>query len=365
MTVYIAGFTLSSLFVWLSEKNKNIKLFGILAIGILTFIATVRGLDIGIDIKYYVLRTYKIAQAFDGDIFQYMTYNPEQVEPLYLLTEYLAANVFKNVHFALFVFSAITNIFIYMALKNLRARLSVTFGWIVYCFLFYLVTLNLMRQFIAIAIMFYLFSDIKKLSLKRTIVLSLIAMGFHISGFMGIFLYIVYKFISKQMRYAVFFRKIVIGLFLLFPFLLDIILNILINVGVFSGKFLIYLDNEGELALGNMIFRSIGLANYGLYLYKNRCARKDNWNQFILYIGIIDILFLLNNGLFSLRVGKIFSVFEIIYFTIGINVFKKKGGSRKIISIVIVELLFTYWYYQFVVLNSGLVYPYEFDMNLF
>lgn len=365
MAVYIVGFIISTICIWLLEQKRTLKLFGIIAIGILTYIATVRGLNIGIDIKYYVIRNYQTALAYKGDIWRYMSYNPDQVEPLYLLTEYIAANVFQNVHFALFVFSLLSNIFVYLGLKNLRTRMSVTLGWIAYCFLFYCVTLNLMRQFIAIAVIFYLFSSPEKLSWKRVIILSVIVMGFHVSGFMGIFLYAVYKFLGDQTRKLLFLRKIGMGVFLLLPFLTDIGLSLLANIGMVSGKFLVYLDNEGDVALGNIIFRSIGLILYVLYLYKNKMSRKDNWNRFILYIGIIDVLFLLNNGLFSLRLGKTFSIFEIIYFTIGLNVFKKKGGSRRAVSIAMVILLFVYWYYQFVVLNSGLVYPYEIDNTLF
>ena len=364
MTVYIVGFVLSSLFVWLSEK-KNIKIFGILGIAILTYIATVRGLDIGIDIKFYVLRTFQTAQIYKGDLIRYMSYNPDQVEPLYLLIEYVAANVFKNVHFALFAFSVITNTFVYLGIKNLRGKIDVTLGWIAYCLLFYMVTLNLMRQFMAIAIIFYLFSNEEKLNWKRTTLLSVLAMGFHVSGFMGVFLYGVYRFLDAKAVKKSGLRYIGVGAFMLLPFIADIAINILGSIGLISGKFNVYLGNEGDVALGNIIFRSVGLGMLLLYMYKNKTASKDNWIRFLLYLAIIDILFLFNNGLFSVRIGKTFSIFEIVYFTIGLNVFKKKGGSRKIVSIAMVCLLFVYWYYQFIVLNSGEVYPYMIDTNLF
>ena len=365
MTVYIVGFVLSSLFVWLSEKKKNIKLFGIFGIAILTYIATVRGLDIGIDIKFYVLRTFQTAQIYKGDLIRYMSYNPDQVEPLYLLIEYIAANVFKNVHFALFAFSVLTNTFVYLGIKNLRGKIDVTLGWIAYCLLFYMVTLNLMRQFIAVAVIFYLFSNEKSLNWKRAIILSLLAMGFHISGFMGVFLYGVYRFLGARTIKRSGLRNIGVGAFMLLPFIADIAVNILGNIGIISGKFNVYLGNEGDVALGNILFRSVGLSIFLLYMYKNRAVRTDNWTRFILYIAVIDILFLFNNGLFSVRIGKTFSIFEIVYFTIGLNVFKKKGGSRKLVGFAMVCLLFAYWYYQFIVLNSGLVYPYEIDPQLF
>lgn len=364
MTEYIVGFVLSSLFVWLAEQNKNQKVFGILAIGILTFIATVRSFDIGIDIQYYVLKTFATAKLYPNDLISYMAYNPDQVEPLYLLIEYIAANTFENVHVALFVFSVTTNSFIYLGLKNLRKKISVTLGWIAYCFLFYMVTLNLMRQFMAISIIFYLFSDEKKMSWKRTIFFSMLAMGFHISGFMGIFLYIVYKFLNADVVKELELRKFAVGIFILLPFIANAAINAMWMLGMVSGKFSIYLGNEGNIALGNIVFRSIGLGIFLLYMYKNKVAQKDNWIRFILYLAIIDILFLINNGLFSIRIGKIFSIFEIVYFLIGLNVFKKNGSSM-IAKISLICLLFAYWYYQFIVLNSGLVFPYEIDPYLF
>jgi len=363
MAIYLAGFGFSTLFVWISEKNQKYKVFWILAVAVLTYIAAMRGLDVGIDIKYYVLKTYKIAQTYRGNFFGYIAYNPDQVEPLYMLTEYIAANVIKNVHFALFVFSLLSNTFILLGVKNLRNRMSVTVGWIAYCLLFYSVTLNLMRQFIAIAIIFYLFSDSKKLNWKRAAFFSLLAMGFHISGLMGMFLYAVYIILGKKEVTTSLFKMIVLGLFLSLPFLADILLGLFSNLGIVSGKFLLYLNNEGDVALGNIIFRSVGMVFYAFHIFRSKLVRKDHWIRFILYTGIIDILFLLNNGLFSLRVGKMFSVFEIVYFTIGLNSFKK-GKSRIIASIALTIFLFAYWYYQFVVLNSGLIYPYEFDNNM-
>ena len=365
MAIYIAGFVLSTLFVWLSEKKNKIKLFGLMAVGILTFIASIRSFDVGTDIRFYVLRTYSTAQSYQNNFMGYMSYNPDQVEPLYLIIEYLAANVFRNVHFALFSFSVITNSFILLGLKNLRGKIDVTLGWIVYCFLFYPVTLNLMRQFIAISIIFYLFSNPEKLSLKRTVILSVFAMGFHISGFMGLFLYVVYRLLNAKFIKKIGLRTIGVGFFLLLPFLADVAINVLGKMGLISGKFIVYLGNQGGIALGNILFRSIGLFLLLLYLYYKRSVRKDKWLRFILYIAIIDILFLINNGLFAVRIGKTFSIFEIIYFTIGLNVFQRKGGSRKAVGIAIICLMFAYWYYQFVRLNSGEVYPYSIDPNIF
>lgn len=365
MTVYIIGFVLSSLFIWISEIKKSIRIFSVFAIGVLTYIATIRSLDIGLDIKFYVLKTFQIAQSYKGDLAGYMAYNPDQVEPLYLLIEFLAANVFNNVHFALFAFSIITNIFVYLGIRNLRGKIDVTLGWIAYCFIFYMVTLNLMRQFMAIGIIFYLFSNERKLNWRRVIFFSLLAMGFHISGFMGMFLYGVYRFLEAKTVKRLGLRTIGVGAFMLLPFVADIAINVLGSMGLISGKFSVYLGNEGEVAFGNVIFRSIGLCMLLFYMYKNKSARKDYWIKFILYIALIDILFLFNNGLFSVRIGKIFSIFETVYFTIGLNVFEKKEGSRIFVSIAMVCLLCAYWYYQFIVLNSGLVYPYEVDTSLF
>ena len=290
-----------------------------------------------------------------------MAYNPEQVEPLYLIAEYIAANVFGSVHFALFVYSFVTNLFAYFAIKNLKDKLNVTIGWIAYCLLFYSVTLNLMRQSIAVIIIFFIFSDAKRISCKRVALLTLLAMGFHISGFMGIFLYLVYRIfeISDKSRYII--KEVSVVVFSLVPFLYDVILAILVKINILSGKYLIYIDTKGGLSLGNMLFRGLGVFIYSLYLYKRKSHKDDAWNQFILYIAVMDILFLINNGLFSYRIGKIFSVFEIIYYTIGIDIFKPKIFA----SIAIISIMFVYWIYQFVILNSGEIYPYTIDTTLF
>ena len=365
MVVYIIGFVLSTMFVWLSERKKQTWFFGFLAVAILTLIAAVRDVSIGTDIHFYVLKTFGVALKYKHNLIGYMFYNPDQVEPLYLLIEYAAANLFHNVHFALFVFSVVTNSFVYLSLKNLRGKLSSIMGWIAYCLLFYPVTLNLMRQAMAISVIFYLFSQPDKLNWKRVIVLSALAAGFHVSGFMGFFLYAIYEFLEAGAIRQTILKQIGIGIFLLLPFFADVALKILVSVGLFSGKFTSYLDTRGQIALGNMAFRSIGLAIYFFYLYRNKAVRQNNWSRFILYVGVVDILFLVDNGLFAMRVGKTFSIFEIIYFTMGLKVFENKEGSRQIAGIIVVTLMFAFWVYQFVFLNSGEVYPYMIDQSLF
>lgn len=387
MAEYVLGFILSSIFMYLSEKTHifvfpshshkcntislKINFFGSLAIATITIMSAIRALHIGTDMNFYVLRHYEKALFFDSNVLGYFSDNPDQVEPLYLLIEYISAYVFSNVHFALFSFSLITNSFIYLGIKNLKGKIDVTFGWIVYCLAFYSITLNLMRQFMSIAIIFFLFSDEIKLSWKRTIILSILAMGFHVSGVLGIFLYTVYRILNSRRLKQFKFNKqklIVWGLglcFMLIPFLLNTSIYVLWNIGIIHGKYQVYLDNTGQIAFGNILFRSVFFLLFALYLHLNKHELKnDKWLVFVLYISVVDILFLINNGLISVRIGKYFSIFEIVYFSIGLRVINSRKG-RLILWLCLVCLLFSFWYYQFVILNSGDVYPYSVDSDLF
>lgn len=366
MTVYFIGFMSSTLFMWLTKREKRHKtLYLFLAILILSVISGIRDLNVGTDIRYYVLPNFIRAQQCLGKFWTFMLNNPEQMEILYLVIEYISAAWFDNIHFALFVFSLITNTFGALAINNLKDKLNPVLAWLAYCLLFYPISLNLMRQSMAIAIVFFIFSDENKLCWRRVIGFTILAASFHITGLIGIFLYIVYQLLESRITRKIGIKNFFFLILLFLPFLSSYLLQIAISVGVLHEKYQVFLNGDGNIALGNIVFRSFGLISFALLLSKKIELRKNNWYSFLLYVAFIDVLFLINNSLLASRIAKYFSVFEVAYFAVGMEVYKKKGGARLFVSIFILILMIVYWYYQFVVLNSGEIYPYMMDTKIF
>lgn len=371
MLAYIICFIITTLIIALSENNfkrnrkKTATFLGISAVVILSVFAGIRDYSVGTDINFYILPGYREARNFLDNYFNLLKYDAYQLEATFLFFEYVSAKVFHSPHFVMFVISLITNSFAYAGMKNQHNYINIPLSWLAYCLIFFNISLNLMRQSISVAIVFYMFSLKDKLNWKKAFFLTLIATLFHISGIFGFLLYFIYLLISRKnnipnTRFWAFL------IFLSLPLIMPYAANIMKNMGLLTGKFLVFVGNQGKPAVGNIIFRSIGFLSFFLFFLRTRKKNENtNTDSFLLYVGIMNILLLLNNNLLFIRIGKYFEIFEVIYFPLGIKIYSQKKGQRLVIYILLVVLLVFYWYYLFIVLNTGSTYPYLVDPNLF
>lgn len=338
---------------------------GMFAVVILSLMAGIRSYQVGTDIQLYILPGYYQAKDYLGNFLAYIKNDRYQLEIMYLILEYISAGIFHSPHFVMFTLSLITNLFVYAGIVNMHKEINISLAWLIYCFVYFNISLNLMRQSVSVAIIFYLFSVSQNLSWKKVIIFVLVSTIFHISGLIGIVLYSVYILIGKRNRLSG-TKKIMFMISLSLPVVVTYMIEFLCIIGFFSGKYLVYVENRGDIAVGNLIFRFLGLLSFIIY-YIKKLRRNNNKDQlsFLMYVGIINIFLLLNNSLIFTRIGKFFEIFEVIYFTWGMKAYPKAKGVRLIASAALILLTFFYWYYQFIVLGSGATYPYKIDPNLF
>ena len=339
MVAYLVCFLFSTSLIALSEYflKRNRKAFVILvgcaAVLALSVMTGIRDYDVGTDIDFYILPQYSRARYLAS--FQALwNANVENAEILFLILEFIAANVFHSPHFAMFVLSLLTNGFVYMGITKQRENIDVAFAWITYCLIYFNVSLNLMRQSVCVAILFYLFSDLEKLSWKRVIFFSIFASLFHISGLIGFFFYAVYLMICRRKRIGG-MRKILFLLFLFLPVIIPIAIKTIISFGVLNQRYNIYAKNQGSVAIGNLIFRVLCLINYVLLCYHTKKDDKSQ-NYFLLYAGIMNTFFTINNSLIFIRLREYFEIFSLIYIPAGLRVYSQKNGMRIFITLLMV-----------------------------
>lgn len=367
MIPYLVCFLLSTALIALSEYSfrRNKKIFAIILGGtsvlILSIMAGIRSYDVGTDINFYILPFYRRAQSYSASFQSLWSANIENVEVLFLILEYISARVFHSPHFVMFALSLITNGFVYKGIIKQRERMSVSFAWLTYCLIYFNLSLNMMRQSVSVAILFYLFSDLEKLNWKRVIFFSAFAGLFHISGFIGIFFYAVYLIICRKNRIGG-LRQVLFLVFMLLPVIIPFAIRIVINLGILNQRYNIYAENQANVAIGNLIFRAFCLISYVLLCYRTKSNDKSQ-NYFLLYIGIMNTLFIVNNSQIFIRLREYFEIFSSIYIPSGLRVYSKKSGTRILFSLLTVIMITVYWYYTFIFLNSGETYPYSIDPN--
>lgn len=367
MVSYLVYFLFSTALIALSEfslrrNKKTLAIFlGFAAVLTLSIMAGIRSYDVGTDIDFYILPFYRRAQIYSASFQSLWSANIENVEVLFLILEYISANVFHSPHFVMFVLSLLTNGFVYKGIIKQRERMSVTFAWLTYCLIYFNRSLNMMRQSVSVAILFYLFSDLEKLNLKRVIFFSAFAGLFHISGLIGIFFYVAYLMICQR-KHIGGLRQILFLLFLLLPIVMPTVIRTIIGFGFLNQRYNIYLESQADTAVGNLIFRLLCLVSYALLCYRTKSNDKSQ-NYFLLYVGIMNTLFIVNNSQIFIRLRAYFEIYSLIYIPSGLRVYSKKSSTRILVTVLTVIMMTVYWYYIYIFLNSGETYPYSIDPN--
>ncbi|MFV0979108.1 EpsG family protein [Latilactobacillus sakei] len=362
MFIYIFSFFLSTFFVYVSGKisNKTLShISGIIAILILSILAGQRDFSVGTDVMVYVVPDFFKAQLHTGNFLQFYTDENNGMEFMYMIVQYFGATFFKTPHITLFVLSFITNSFVYLGINNQLDIESKEIGWLAYCFLFYNLTLNMMRQSVSMAIIFYAFSNFKRITFKKTIIFIVLATLFHSSGVIGILIYILFALSKVKNSYI---RNIITMLTLIVPFVLTNILEFMIGYGVISDKYTLYFTFGTDMKMDwqNILIRAIGFSSYFIYI-KLRPEIRENERMYI-NIALLDIIFPMNNSYLTWRSSTYLSFFEIKLFATGMKLFSNKNTSRILMQILLVFCMFLYWYYRYIILGYHDTYPYKFGL---
>lgn len=369
MTGYIYCFLFTILFAFLSDKmfihskRKIGVLFFILSLLIPCFIAGVRSLEVGADVKSYFLVLYncytKGMSLFEG-------MKIANVEFGYSLTMFIASKT-NNVNVALFVNQLLISLPIYLVAYDLRKkdkynnRYILTFVVIIYLMTFYSLSMNLLRQSIAISFIVYSYYNYINNNYKKALLFFLISCSFHISSIIGILIFII-DFICKKCK-----KNRIIYLFIMFTLLIAFVIGFKKILMLFPIKYSYYIGSKydnSSFSLLSIIKKLFWIVPSFIYLGRISEKTNDHYSQFLAYAVILIIDFVLyfmsfqlssagRLGYFFLYVGYFFIIPELA------NMFKRKG----IVNLLILCVLAFFWYNMTVVNNDiNKTYPYKSDV---
>jgi len=189
--VYILLFVFVILFGYIGEKRES-KSVVFSIVFILSLVAGLRAYSVGRDTISYV------------DIFSYA--EKGQFEYIYgeegfkYFCSFLT-KICENPSFIFLVIAILTNLLIVFRLYDFRHQASFTWMVGLYYVLFYFMTLNIIRQFLAVAIVFYASRYLKNNKYLRFLVAIGIATLFHTSSLVGIGFLAVEVFQWKWLNY--------------------------------------------------------------------------------------------------------------------------------------------------------------------
>lgn len=185
-------------------------LCALIGILMLSLFAGLRAKDVGVDTSGYPETFMRIASG--SRTFSDFISNCSDVanEPLGALLVYFCSRITKNTGLLLFSYQFLTVTLVYFAALKLNKKISICDSMAIYLFLFFNNSLNMMRQSVGCAFIFYgmaMLMEQKRFSIKA-IVAILIALLFHKSSIYGIILvlpvYLSFSFKKNWIKYGVY-----------------------------------------------------------------------------------------------------------------------------------------------------------------
>lgn len=372
--IYILNFFLSSWLVKVSYLvNKKIlkKLIIIFALLIPCILAGVRKEIIGTDLQVYVKPMFQLVmnsknfqEFLNGTWINNNTggiWFTTDVEIGFSLLLYLITKIFRNFQVLLFLFQVIIVSLIYKGLRAFKNQ-DLYLNMLTYYFLCYVITFNIIRQCLAIAIIFYALKFLLKRKYRYYILLNILALFFHKSAIIGLVILLLYS-ISDNNRIKLFFLKIriknkikiiiLISILALILFQLEFITNILQSLGL--EKYKSYLKGEYSFLPKQFLLR---IPFVWLIFIEYKKNKESRIHLFALLLNIID-LFLSQLGSVtpnSWRIAQYFSIYNIIFYPMVCN-----SGKYKILKkLFLISYLIFYFSYTILILGNHEVYPYLF-----
>lgn len=200
MWPYAVCFTVSCYFTKVATKYKNhdrkveYVFFSVLAVILPCLLAAFRDSTVGTDVNVYGDITFY--RSFQMDFNDYII--SRNGEYLYLLVVYICSHIVRTTNFQYFILQALTIIPFYCTLQRSKENEYAWFGMIVYYLMLFPYSLNLMRQCIAIAIIFWGFKYVQERKLLKYLLVILIATMFHTTGVVGVLIYPIYILVTTN-----------------------------------------------------------------------------------------------------------------------------------------------------------------------
>ena len=377
MYVYIICFTISCFLIFLAEKIKNKKISILIeAVGVFLpiLLAGCRNTTIGTDIEIYVRPMYDAAiksSSFLGYleekwfvIWRYMYVN--QYEPGFFALVYIVSKLFHSLGMVLFFIHLLIVVPIYCGLKKMSEGKGVWLGMLIFYLMHYNVSLNMMRQWIAMAFLFYGFTYLRDKKDVNYFIIVALASLFHVSALFGIVIYTLFVFLIRRKDIAIKMKQskikkaskivLVSSFTICCMLLLDVFVVILESIGLH--KFVVYINGDLHILVNQIVVRLPIVVL--LILNWKQLKKKTNFAAFYGMMIFLDLIIaqLISINSYSVRIATFFSEYSILSYPALIMCRKKGSIIQRCQSITLILFLIIYWIYYFCIKGIHETVPY-------
>ena len=365
--IYLLMFSISLILIYFGIKNKN-KMFGkiMIFIGLIIpcIMAGLRGMNVGSDTKGYVYNLYNNAKNikhFSGMISfsDWLYYSKDYA---YLFVTFVIAKLGLPFQVLLFVIECLIVFPIYYAIKiNSKNNKEIIVGMSLFYLLLYNLSLNMVRQSIAIAFVILIFSifinALGKRYVLKSVFLLLIGIFFHDTALSVIPLYLIYLLFNsnkiKPKHKQIVFAGLITIIIIMSIFYKQILL-VLGNSGIYP-KALMYLNKYSILD-----FNYMGTTRNALIiatvLINKKVFMKEEY-RFVLLLGVLNIVL----GLLGMMITyadriSYYALFILALLYIPKLLFKKNKITLN--GLVLLSFMVLNWIVVILINNSNETLPY-------
>ncbi len=361
MVIYLACYGAIGLLLYKFEKHNHKKAILIICILVLSLLAGFRDQTIGVDVRIYAkgvcsaadrVSSLKEAEEY---LFQSALHKINGIETGYLLMALIGEKVFGGLFGVLFITSLITNIGIFAGLYRIREHISFDVAIMIYCFMFYQHTYNMMRQWMAIAVVIFGIKYIYDRRLIKYIAVILIAMLFHRSAFIGMGLYVIALYMDRprsRMRQLTVLAAVVFGVAFF-----QTIVQTMVFSGILTAKYLPYaMGNSVSIFLPELIIRTPPILLCGLLYVPLK--QNDEHHAFWFLIMLVETAISQLHSVmdFATRIGAYFTVGQIIEMSMACKLGEQK--QRFIVKSLVILYAVLYWFVIYIYFGYNETFPY-------
>ncbi|MDT2827203.1 EpsG family protein [Enterococcus viikkiensis] len=266
------------------------------------------------------------------------------------------ASILGSFRWYLFIYSSATIVLTYNALKKLSPE-NITISYFVYLTMYFTQSMNIIRQSLAVAIIFYGYYYLIQRDLKKYLVICIIATSFHMSALIAFPLFF---FLDENNN----IRK---KLFIVFSFfLIFAVLNyekfFLFIGGINSfgfDRYTEYASYSGSIDTNNKIFFMNLFIFLIVFIFRKKMFKNDKL-YFFYYLMIVGLIFGIS-GFFSPYLKRLSLYSEIVYIVVLPMLTDMFEGVNE--KILLKYLLFIscvmYFFIAYTWLKFGAIIPYE------
>lgn len=374
MLLYLCAFALTTAFIYQAQRASRQKasFWYCLAVLALSTLAGMRSYSIGTDTSGYISYGYTLAVQNMGHFSSYVSSMPS-TEISLLLLEYFSAWIGAERHLVLFIFSLVTCSFFCAGIIHQR-RIQPDLqwlDWLFFCLFYFNLSLNMMRQSAAIAILYDAFSytprsraadgtqeSLWKYALRSSILI-LFAMTWHRTAALG-FLFLLFRLLIVQ-RHRSIWTTVFVFLNALAPVVIKPAVTLLYSLHIIPKRYSEYLDSSSaahpdraQITLGIIL-----LCLIIIYVFaKETLPSCIDPFFFCLLIGYTSSNIMATMELIR-RYAFYYSIALMHIVPSSALLFRKEDGSRKWACRGICIMMFVYWYMVFVFAGWNQTIPYQ------